>query len=118
MKAILSRLSLFEVFFVITTSIVLLLSVVNYSFVGCRTIPVNPYDPPTYCKDACNNLFELNCPGWRGSPGEDEAFGTTDDVPCIDVCANVVSEETATLNQACVSHAKTCAEVEACFDVN
>lgn len=98
------------------TTILFLLLVVFLSRCGPITpIPPNPYDPVEYCDAACNNLFKLGCPGWEGSPGEDEQFGTEDDISCVDVCKAVVEEPTATLHQKCTAEASSCEEVEACF---
>jgi len=103
-----------------TISVVVLLSVLLW---GCENIPIpipippNPYDPPELCVEACENLARLLCPGWRGSPGSDEVFGTPDDVPCVDVCALIVADPTVTLYQQCTAQAASCEAVEACFGI-
>lgn len=81
--------------------------------------PVEPADGGTAddCAAACANLARLYCPGWRGSPGPDEIIGTPDDVPCEQACRDIVTADpTVTLFQRCTAQAKSCAEVEACFD--
>jgi len=87
---------------------------------GCSFIgpPVGPPDSdPGDCAAACKNLAMQGCPGWRGSPGQDERWGTQDDVSCIDVCLTLLQEPTATLYPKCTAQAKTCAEVELCFEL-
>lgn len=91
---------------------------------SCNDLVIPPLVPPvppnsgdeSDCQPACDNLFELSCPGWKGSPGVDEKFDTEDDVPCVDVCKNVVSEPTGTLFPKCTATASSCEEVEACFE--
>ena len=87
---------------------------------GCvyQPPPDNPIDnDPSNCSAACDNLKRLGCPGWEGSPGKDEQFGTDDDVSCEDVCVDVVNTDpSVTLNQTCTADAESCDEVEACFD--
>ena len=52
---------------------------------GCGPVPVrpDPVDPGDdvgdSCTIACAVMQQLGCPGWRGSPGEDEEYGTEDD---------------------------------------
>ena len=86
-------------------------------FGGCSWLPI-PSDPlwddPEYCQPACDNLFRLNCPGWQGSPGVDEIFGTTDDIPCVDVCLN--HEMPQRIFPRCTAKAESCEAVERCFD--
>lgn len=87
--------------------------------VGCIPLPVRPDDPstPDDCEAMCVNLERLRCPGWRGSPGTDEIFGTADDIPCADVCRRVVTAGLGvSLYQRCVAKARDCAVVARCFD--
>lgn len=80
--------------------------------------PVNPEAGTVEdCGDACNRLEELQCPGWEGSPGTDEEFGTPDDVDCMTVCEDLMeNNETLTLYPKCTSEAESCEEVEQCFE--
>ena len=96
------------------------------SCVGCGPINPSPGPEPNPeagtledCDDACNNLMALGCPGWEGSPGTDEEFGNEDDIPCTQVCEDLMSSDpTLTLYPKCVSNAKTCDEAEDCFEEN
>ncbi len=89
---------------------------------GGSFIPPGPPVPPDAgtvddCDDACDNLAWLSCPGWEGSPGPDEVFGTIDDVSCAEVCRVIVGgDSTATLHQVCTAAAATCEAVDQCFD--
>lgn len=81
-------------------------------------MPPVPPDAGTIedCQDACDNLQRLQCPGWQGSPGPDEIFGTADDMSCVAVCEDIVADPAMTLFQLCTAAANSCDEVEACFD--
>lgn len=72
------------------------------------------------CGAACDNTRDLGCPYWDGSPGYDGKRGTEDDVPCVTVCEDLeaASKEmpAVSLHPQCVSRAKSCQEVDACFD--
>ena len=101
----------------------------GYSFLiaifilGCtiNPIPVTPDpidDKPEACEAACQNLASMKCPGWKGSPGEDEIFGTADDVSCTKTCTEIVnSDPTVTLHQECVAKAGSCLSADQCFEV-
>lgn len=83
--------------------------------------PVTPLDAdvPTACEAACKNLKRLDCPGWKGTPGIDEKFGTQDDVSCFSACVDIVdSDPTVTLNQVCVANSDSCKKVDECFSEN
>lgn len=81
---------------------------------GCA--PVRPAtDTAADCPRACQTLAWYSCPGWRGSPGADEQWGTVDDESCETVCREVYAEPSGTLHAACTAAAMNCAEVEACF---
>lgn len=68
------------------------------------------------CAAACANLERMQCPGWEGSPGFDEVYGTPDDVSCTAACVEIVeSGPTVTLNQRCTAAATSCEQVDACF---
>jgi hypothetical protein len=87
---------------------------------ACGPLPEAPIDTPEnerdFCSAACDKLAELQCPGWRGSPGLDEIFGTDDDISCSRVCNELVVESSVTLHAECTSEATSCAAVERCFD--
>jgi hypothetical protein len=80
-----------------------------------------PPMPPTEdaCARAAANMARLGCDGWRGSPGQDEHFGSTDDVGYAQVCRDTEasSEGRAALSAHpdCVAAARDCAAVAACF---
>jgi hypothetical protein len=83
--------------------------------------PGPPADPEAGtaedCADACDNLERLHCPGWEGSPGTDEEYGTADDVPCTQVCEDLMNADpTLTLYPKCASTADTCEAIEKCFE--
>jgi hypothetical protein len=71
---------------------------------------------PDDCEAACDNLLELGCDGAEGSPGPDEEYGTPDDVPCADVCREIMTEGGITMHPACVAEAESCEAVEECFE--
>lgn len=72
------------------------------------------------CEAACRSAATLQCPHWDGSPGYDGVRGTADDAPCVTVCEDLeaASHElpAVSLHPLCVARAKSCAEVDACFD--
>lgn len=83
---------------------------------GCG--PVRPAtDTAADCPRACQTLAWYACPGWKGSPGADEQWGTMDDESCEAVCKAVYAETTGTLHAACTAAATSCQAVEACFAV-
>lgn len=93
---------------------------------GCAALSdvVYPPGPPVpqdagtagECAAACDNLARMQCPGWQGSPGPDEAYGTVDDVACATACVDIVtSDPTMTLHQRCTAAATSCEGVDACF---
>jgi hypothetical protein len=78
--------------------------------------PIPNDDIPIACENACKNLKRLDCPGWKGTPGKDEVFGTDDDISCTTACIDIVnSDPSVTLNQNCVAVANSCKEVDDCF---
>ena len=86
---------------------------------GAKPVPDNGSvdNDADACAAACANLERLRCPGWRGSLGKDEIHGTEDDVPCEQVCRDVVEASVAsTLHQKCTAAADSCAAVERCFE--
>jgi hypothetical protein len=68
-----------------------------------------------HCDDACKVLAELGCDGADGSPGDDETFGTADDVPCASVCRETMGMG-VDMHPACVAASESCEAVEACFN--
>ena len=84
-------------------------------FNGCA--PLDDHEDggtPDDCAAACANLEQLGCDGAEGSPGVDEEYGTEDDVPCEDVCRDVM-EGGITMHPACVAAAESCEAVDECF---
>ncbi|MCP4674321.1 MAG: hypothetical protein GY854_02145 [Deltaproteobacteria bacterium] len=83
-------------------------------------VPEPPVDPDAGtaedCDAACANLARLQCPGWEGSSGADEQYGTEDDISCVEVCEELLEEPTMTLYPLCTSKATSCEQVEKCFD--
>lgn len=73
---------------------------------------------PQACVEACATLRRLHCSGERGSPGEDERYGTPDDVSCERVCADLeaaaVEVPAYSLHPSCISVASSCSAVAAC----
>jgi len=81
--------------------------------------PVTP-DPADdvveLCALACSNMQELNCDGWEGSAGEDDEYGTADDVSCSDVCIEIETSGTGiSLHPGCVAVASSCEKADECF---
>lgn len=88
--------------------------------IKCGSIPITPVpedtDTPEYCEAACENMERLGCDEAKGSPGEDEQFGTEDDVSCSDVCKNVMSGVYGIpMNPICVSKVEACGDVGNCY---
>ena len=67
------------------------------------------------CAAACANLELLGCDGAEGSPGLDEEYGTSDDVPCDQVCRETEAGGIP-MHTACVAAAGSCDAVDECFD--
>lgn len=87
-------------------------------FMGCSNIIYDPPNPPDLlpdCESACAKLAELGCQGWQGSPGEDEIYGTTDDVGCVEACGVAAINQEINLQLSCVAQATTCEAYEACY---
>jgi hypothetical protein len=62
---------------------------------------------PASCVDACAHLDELGCP---------EAEPTPEGATCVEVCRNVETSGTITLNPACVVEIDECAQVDECVE--
>jgi len=112
---------------VIAAFIMFLIGMAGLAVAGCGAIKPIPPAPPAPsdagtvddCAAACANLARMECPGWQGSPGTDEMFGTEDDVSCEVVCRTIVGgDPTATLHQRCTADSKSCDDVERCFDAD
>jgi hypothetical protein len=73
---------------------------------------------PEACLNACSTLRRMHCVGEHGSPGQDELYGTADDVSCERVCADLeaaAKEVPAySLHPGCISAASSCSAVAAC----
>ena len=86
---------------------------------GCLPAPIPTPglvpDAGAGCEPACANLARLGCSSAQGSPGSDEIYGTSDDVPCARVCADVEAEGIG-LDTSCVARARTCDESELCAE--
>lgn len=82
---------------------------------GPDPVPNNS-DIPKLCELACKNMEKMNCEGWQGSPGNDNIFGTVDDVSCSDVCIDIMNQEPSiTLHPKCVAEANSCERADECF---
>lgn len=91
---------------------------------GACSHQVTPDDPAPSCdgsvheccERACAALARYKCPGYQGSPGADDVYGTPDDVTCEAACeyAAVQTDIGIDLNLGCVAAAQSCTEVEAC----
>ena len=88
-----------------------------FSTPQCQIKPHNDVESgtPDDCAAACENLARLGCPGAQGSPGKDETFGTEDDVPCVEVCEEIMRTPPVSIHPNCVAAAKSCDAVERCF---
>ena len=99
-------------------SFLILLLLIGCTFNPDPVTPDDPKDVMTQCDLACKNLKRMDCDGWKGSPGEDEVFGTNDDVSCQITCTEIVnSDPTVTLHQLCVAKATSCTDADKCFEV-
>lgn len=81
---------------------------------GPVVIDTDTDDNPADCVAACDNMEDLDCDGWQGSPGEDEVYGTEDDVSCDEICEMIAEEPTAEIFPGCVAAAETCEAVDEC----
>lgn len=83
------------------------------------TVPVPPLPPDAenVCEKSCDNLGMLKCPGWDGSPGADEKFGTADDISCAQVCRERIPvDPDLVFYHRCMATAVSCKAAEACYD--
>lgn len=83
-----------------------------------RPLPADHADEdPAGCPGFCGALERMQCPGWRGSHGRDETFGTPDDLTCERACEAVLaSSPYAVLHLECTAAAQSCAEADKCFE--
>ena len=99
-----------DMFLVLAISLLLLWFASYLS--GCGA--VGPAGDPDNCEAACERLAELQCDGWRGSPGRDREWGTADDADCETICRDVVKTGIP-MNQKCVARVATCEELGGCL---
>jgi len=89
---------------------------------GCPLTPELPklHKPAATCSNACANLTARRCIGFMGAPGDDDTFGTDDDVPCADTCEDYMDSlpnpQSAKLELGCLSASESCGDVETCFE--
>ena len=90
--------------------------------VGCTLKPMPaPVPPPTpQEQDACDAFCELRaslqCDTHGGaSPGPDEVLGTADDVPCEQVCRDMMEGDVYVSDRPCLDTAQTCEATEVCI---
>jgi hypothetical protein len=90
---------------------------VLFLLMGCGGVRPNPIpdSDPDDCLAACQNLERLKCPGYEGSPGPDEQYGTADDESCELICKSIVKEPGFSVFPSCTAKAQSCDEVDACF---
>jgi hypothetical protein len=75
--------------------------------------PHGPVDQDV-CDRFCAFLDQRNCAGEEGSPGADEKRGNADDVPCAQVCRDVLSKGTYLADERCLGTATNCEGAESC----
>jgi hypothetical protein len=85
-------------------------------FDGDISLIIEGDDESDDCSRFCLELERLDCAESIGSPGEDETFGTEDDVPCLEVCRELTREPTFNLDRKCLSGLKSCQEIDNCFN--
>ena len=66
------------------------------------------------CKSACDIMENFKYPGWRGSPGKDNKFGTEDDPGCVASCEDVFNQGSH-IGQGCIKNAGSYLEINNCF---
>lgn len=67
------------------------------------------------CEAYCAVRVRLRCEDNTGSPGADDVDGTADDVPCEQVCADMMAGGTYQADRACLDDVATCGAAEACM---
>lgn len=77
--------------------------------------PVAPPQARESCEAFCELRVALQCEDTGDSPGPDEIDGTADDVPCAEVCRDVVTQGEFAPDRACLETADSCAKAEACI---
>lgn len=90
--------------------------------VGCwgpMPDPAEPVTRPGTCEEMCTNIERLQCPGWDGSPGEDDEMGTADDVPCVPTCESIKERDPEFgAYLGCQADAPDCDAADACLEVD
>jgi len=98
----------------------LAINTITATLVACHPQPppvVDPVGRPGTCDEACTNLERLQCPGWDGSPGPDDAMGTADDVPCTPTCEEIGEIDPSFLAyQGCIADASDCDSADRCME--
>lgn len=82
--------------------------------------PPDPLEPPgpagSACARFCDVLDRGDCAGEKGSPGQDETHGTADDVSCVGVCLNLLTNRTTfEADNTCLDTATSCEAAEVCL---
>lgn len=88
---------------------------------ACHPTPVPP-GPPGPVQPACWAFCEIlttgQCPGYDGSPGQDEVQGTPDDASCVEVCESLLTKgiyRATSATTGCLDRATTCSLAEDCL---
>lgn len=79
---------------------------------GPEPLPGPDPDRGFSCETACAHQLELTCDGSRGSEGNDRAWGTDDDVSCVDACQDFARLLGHALPVECLSTAAACGECD------
>lgn len=91
----------------------LLIAVLAASCAGTKNDPEVPVAVGS-CSHWCARRAVLGCDA-MGSPGHDEKFGTDDDVPCEQVCSDVIKSAVFEVDVACFDTALSCESLEVCI---
>lgn len=97
------------------------IATVLFMAIRCNVDPEPVKDPDSAgssedCPAMCENLERLGCESAKGSPGEDELYGTADDISCLDVCTGIMEEAVVSIHPNCIAEIESCDEEEACFE--
>ena len=101
-------------------TVALLIALLAILVIGCAHVPDGPPDPSQAhpaCEAFCTQRVKLQCDdnGTGDSPGRDEIEGTADDVPCLDVCIDMVTLGDYRPSRECLETALTCDDTEECI---
>lgn len=77
--------------------------------------PPSPMDPSEACFTFCEVTARFKCPQAEHGPGPDEVSGTLDDVPCIDVCKELLAVGNFKGDSACIKASESCERAEWCL---